>query len=242
MLLCRDLGPTVRFLERSGPAAASLLCLATGRAGERARWVRADNPADPQVVLARHHWLYLYSSTRSKGTPALDWLPARWQRRFAATPGWVHRRLARLGRVGWQTRCEMYALTDPGRLPDRSAHRVGPLRAEDAPTIARHWPYGRRPDYIVGRISRGPGAAIRREGRLVAWALTHADGALGFLHVLDEFRGQGMARSIGIRLARCQLRLGIRPFVYIERTNRPSLSLTQSLGFEPFGEYVWFGP
>ena len=39
--------------------------------------------------------------------------------------------------------------------------------------------------YIRWRIEHGPTAAIRRRGRLAAWALTHGDGSLGFLHVLD---------------------------------------------------------
>lgn len=242
MRLCHDVGPATRFLERHLPASRSLLNLVAGRAGTHAAWVRADDPADPRVVVARNRWLYLYSRDRQAGRCALESLPPRWQRRFAATPGWVWRYYRRQGRVGWQTRCEMYALADATRLRTRSRHRVSPLVAADAPLVTRYWPYGRRPGYVLERLRSGPSAAVRRRGRPVAWALTHSDGSMGFLHVLDEYRGQGMARSIGTWLARRQLERGIGAFVYIARDNRASISLTGSLGFEPVGDYVWFGP
>ncbi|HDQ99006.1 MAG TPA: GNAT family N-acetyltransferase [candidate division WOR-3 bacterium] len=136
----------------------------------------------------------------------------------------------------------MYALADARRLRTRPRHRITPLVKSDIPLVVRHWPYGRRADYISERIRGGLSAGIRHDGRLAAWALTHADGSMGFLHVLDEFRGQGMARSIGAWLARRQLRQGVGAFVYIETRNRASIALTESLGFERVGEYAWYGP
>lgn len=241
MRLCHDLAPVVRFLERHQPASLSLLNIISGRTGERPGWVRADNPADPGAVLARFRWLYCFSPDPDTGRRLLDRLPVRWQPRFHATPAWAWRHLCRHRQIDWETRCFMYALTDPRRLRGRSRHRVGPLTPADAALVAGHWPYGRSPDLILERIRHGTSAAVRRDGRPVAWALTHADGSMGFLHVLAEYRGQGMARSIGTWLARHQLAADTGAFVYIERKNRASLSLTESMGFERVGEYVWFG-
>lgn len=241
MHICRDLVPVIRFLEDNTPASLSLLNIVTGRTDESAAWVRADNPDSPRVVLARSRWLQMLSPDRKPGIAALDWLPGRWRIRFRAAPDWAWRYLRRRKRVTWQTRCLMYALTDPKELQIRPRHRIRPLTPTDAPLIAQHWPYGRRPDYILERIHRGPTAAVYRQGRPVAWALTHSDGSMGFLHVLPSYRGQDMARSIGAWLARRQLQAGTGAFVYIERTNRASLNLTESLGFKPVGEYVWCG-
>jgi predicted GNAT family acetyltransferase len=37
------------------------------------------------------------------------------------------------------------------------------------------------------------------------------------------------------------LRLGLQPFLYIVKTNRASIRLTESMGFTRGGEYGWFG-
>lgn len=242
MRLCRNLEPVIRFLERNDPAARTLLNLVTGRAGSRANWVRADDPVNPTVVVARHRWLYLFSPDRRAGLRAVDELPARWQRRFAATPAWLLDAHLRRGGVGWHTRCYMYALSDARHLSARPGHRITPLTEADVPLVVRHWPYGRRADYVSERIRNGLSAGVRADGRLAGWAMTHADGSMGFLHVLDEFRGNGMARSIGAWLARRQLGRGAGAFVYIETRNRASIALTESLGFARVGEYAWYGP
>jgi 8-oxo-dGTP diphosphatase len=118
---------------------------------------------------------------------------------------------------------------------------VESVLSSDARFVASFWPYGRSPEYVRERIRALPSAAIRRNGRLVAWSLTHDDGSMGFLHVLDEWRGRGFARALTTALALRLLRLGLRPFLYIVQTNTPSIRLTESMGFTRAGSYGWFG-
>jgi 8-oxo-dGTP diphosphatase len=117
------------------------------------------------------------------------------------------------------------------------------LGSGDSRLVAEHWPYNDNKNdlrYINWRIKTGPTAAIRRQGRLVAWALTHGDGSMGFLHVLKPWRGQGMARTIGTALAQRLLGKGIGPFLFIEKKNRASIRLTRTMGFERVGTFAWF--
>jgi 8-oxo-dGTP diphosphatase len=167
-------------------------------------------------------------------------------------------------RIRWTAPCWLYVLDPQGgifRGPDdrcqtkgrnqgsrakRSLvidrrHRVGKLTCRDAALVTKYWPHGKSRGYVAWRIQAGPTCAIRRRGKLVAWAMTHADGAMGMLHVLDEYRGRGMARSITTALAERCLKAGIRPFLYIVKKNTASIRLTESMGFTRVGELAWFG-
>jgi 8-oxo-dGTP diphosphatase len=136
--------------------------------------------------------------------------------------------------------CYLYVL-ESGKLVIDRRHKIGTLKPNDAEKIVSYWPHGRNADYIRWRIRTGPTCAIRRNGKLVAWAITHGDGAMGILHVLKEFRGLGMARSITTALAERSLRAGIKPFLYIVKRNKASIRLTESMGFTRHGIYCWFG-
>jgi len=165
---------------------------------------------------------------------------------FSATPT----RLCRLirshwrgpdaGRRLWYNHCYLYVLR-PDRLVIDRTHRVSRLRPEDAPLIARAWPYGRSPDRILRRIRSGPGYCIRRNEAPVAWGLTHDDGSMGFLHVVEQYRHQGMAKTLTTALAERLLRLGVQPFMYIITDNWASLRLTASMGFSRAGRFSWLG-
>jgi predicted GNAT family acetyltransferase len=64
---------------------------------------------------------------------------------------------------------------------------------------------------------------------------------MGFLRVVEEYRGQGMARTITTALAEHLLRLGVQPFMYIVTDNAASLRLTAGMGFSRAGRFSWFG-
>ncbi len=222
--------------------------MVAGAAGNIPRWIRVDNPACPQAVVCRtDRRLTLYAENPRAAACVVASLPRNLRQRFGATPSRFFRTIRRLWpgpdarRRAWTNYCHMYILK-PGRLAPAPRVRVGPLRPADAPLIARNWPYGRRRvEYVKSRIKAMPSSCIRRDGRPVAWALIHDDGSMGMLHVLEQFRGQGLARAITAHLARQVGKLGIQPFVYIVRTNRASISLTETMGFEKQAEYIWFG-
>ncbi|NTW25985.1 MAG: GNAT family N-acetyltransferase, partial [Lentimicrobium sp.] len=94
-------------------------------------------------------------------------------------------------------------------------------------------------DYLSLRLKLGGGFFIEQDGQPVAWAMTHDDGSVGMLHVLDKYRGRGYARVL-IQAMSVEVRKKGRPvFAHIEPVNFPSLNLFQSLGFEVRSRVTW---
>jgi 8-oxo-dGTP diphosphatase len=235
------------LLEEGGARTASVRNLVFGLAGARARWVRVDDPNRPRAVLCRGRRLYLWAREPAAARAALAGLPARTRCNFSAMPGRLvpacRRHFAALRpnvKQSWTNACWLYELAG-SPPPPVCGMRVERLVPADAATIAGLWPHGRRVEYVRARILAWPSCAVRRGGRLVAWGLTHDDGSMGFLHVLDEWRGRGFARAVTAVLARRLLDRGIRPHLYIMQDNRASISLTESCGFRRVEDYWWFG-
>jgi len=244
MPLCRDPKLILPLLLNDESGTRSIRNLAFGRAGAWARWIRVDSLDDPRAVVlrsgARYRGgrLYMYADDDNAARSVLAELKPLRKVFFAGTP----RRLARLIREFRQlsrVRTNYLYVLNPARLVEDRSHRVGTLRPEDAPVVARHWANGRQVHYVRWRISVGPTCAIRRKGELVAWGATHADGSMAMLRVLEEYRGLGMARAITCAMARRVMAWGLEPFLHINRNNWASIRLTESMGFERYGVYAW---
>lgn len=95
-------------------------------------------------------------------------------------------------------------------------------------------------DYITDRLARGPSAGVFEGDRLVAWALTHDDGAIGFLQALEEYRGKGYALAVTNAVITQVRAMGNVPFVHIEETNVKSLALAKKTGFVVDRRVHWF--
>ncbi|KAB2849155.1 MAG: GNAT family N-acetyltransferase [Ignavibacterium sp.] len=70
-----------------------------------------------------------------------------------------------------------------------------------------------------------------KKNKLVAWGLTHDDGALGSLHVLDDYRKKGYGREILLSLIHQNRKLGRISFAQIEEKNQKAINLVEQLGF-----------
>jgi GNAT superfamily N-acetyltransferase len=95
------------------------------------------------------------------------------------------------------------------------------------------------PTYVEERISKSISAAIMKKDKLVAWGLTHDDGALGSLHVLDEYRKKGYGKEILISLIHQNKKLGKISFVQIEEKNTKATNLIEQLGFVKDRRVSW---
>ncbi len=87
------------------------------------------------------------------------------------------------------------------------------------------------PAYVEERITKSISAAIFKRDKLVAWGLTHDDGALGSLHVLDEYRKKGYGKEILISLIHQNRKIGKMSFAQIEERNINAARLVEHLGF-----------
>jgi GNAT superfamily N-acetyltransferase len=246
MPICHDPALVRPLLLTDEPGTRSIYNLIHDRAGARARWVRVDDLADPQAIIIRsgarfrNRRHYIYAASNHAAENLLAEIPRDWKLMFAASPSRLARVVRKFRKFNFIHLNYLYVL-EPENLVTYRSHRVESLRTEDAPRIARLWANGRQLNYVRWRISAGPSAAIRRNGSLIAWGATHADGSMAMLRVLEEYRGQGLARAITYVLARRVITWGLRPFLHIHRNNKASISLCESMGFTRHSLCAWFG-
>lgn len=94
-------------------------------------------------------------------------------------------------------------------------------------------------EYIQERICNGIGLGIYRDKKLVAWAITHDDGAIGFLNVVEEYRRKGYGSDVTVAMIKKLLEQGEIPFVHIEEDNEKSMNLAIKTGFRKDRRIHW---
>lgn len=119
---------------------------------------------------------------------------------------------------------------------------VTPLKVEDADEIQNTHAYGEFTDvdYVKVQIKSGHHGCIRIEGKLVAWAITHDDGAIGFLYVLPEYRGKNYGYEVTAYIISKLRNDNLPVYVHIESDNIHSIELSKKLGFIEDRNVRWF--
>ena len=87
-------------------------------------------------------------------------------------------------------------------------------------------------EYIEDRLSKDISAGIFVNDILVAWGFTHDDGALGFLHILENFRNKGYGTAILLGLIQMRKKAKKPVFGNIISENIASINLVTKLGFK----------
>ena len=129
---------------------------------------------------------------------------------------------------------------------DEQEHEVRPVGIEWAGQIAKWWdPENPTEPYVRSRLENGLSAGIYDEDRLVAWYATHVETdkvvIMGFLHVLDEYRRKGYARSLSCALSKEIFRRGKIPACHVYMDNEPSIRLMESLRLRKGKQQVFTG-
>lgn len=145
--------------------------------------------------------------------------------------------------VGWWGDAILYRL-DRADFRDVQAHEVEPLDPNFAAKIAKIWaPDWPSEGYVRSRITKGLNGAIYENGEPVAWYMTHLETddvvMLGFLHVLDEYRGRGYAKSLSCALIKQTFAKDKVPCCHVYTDNAASIQLMEGLGFRRVCLQVW---
>lgn len=161
---------------------------------------------------------------------------------FATLEHWMVPEVRARGDVESELTCIRYIL--PRGKTDAEVpvgEPVRTLKPEDAPTICEHSEYGEyiSREYIEAAISEGFSAGVEERGKLVAWATTHDDLAIGNLHVLPSHRRRGLGGLLVTVLAGKLREAGYLPVMNIEADNTASRGLATRLGFEPDRSVTW---
>ena len=140
--------------------------------------------------------------------------------------------------IEWKLSCEKYVYENDRILKSENVYE---LTEDDAYYIQDDYSYSSFTDieYIKFRIQNGIGLGIKKHNKLVAWVMTHDDGAIGFMHVLENYRNRGYALTLTNEIIRRLLCTDDLPFVHIEKNNEKSIKLAEKSGFKYFGEVHW---
>lgn len=224
--------------------------------GLRLRGVRilVDDPDRPRGALLTHDGLLwdVYSPDARVARNMLDEFPRREHTVFFGLAGPLLEHVRRRFEGVTEIPATLYVLADPShfRPADPAGETLGVLASEHTGPVSDAWtvhdfesPEARRA-YVRSCIDRGPTAAVLREGRPVAYGVTHADGSIGILHTEPALRRQGLGRKVLSTLVRKLLERRAMVYAYVAVGNVPSIALMETTGLRAVqdGAVVTVGP
>ena len=201
---------------------------------------RIDQVGDTIRVRGKsdHDWNYISSNSKDEFQRLLGELGN--ERYFAILEDWMVPLVEAEGTLDWKLSCIKFFYPEAKEIPMIDAP-ITPLSIEDAEWIYKNGEYSHFTStlYIREMIQKGPAIGIRQDGELVAWVMTHDDGAIGFLHVLPGYRSRSYAVALTCEMIRRVKHGGKIPFVHIEEENTSSIRLAKKLGFEEERKVHW---
>jgi ribosomal protein S18 acetylase RimI-like enzyme len=143
--------------------------------------------------------------------------------------------------IVWDLTAVQYYLADDVQIPT-PLHKTVQLKVKDAQTVYLNSDYKEyiNMQYVSDRIASGISACLYEGDKLVSWAITQDDGAIGFLHTLEDHRRKGYARSITLSMIEKLRSAGELPFAYAVPSNSRSIDLLLELGFKKNKTIHWF--
>jgi 8-oxo-dGTP diphosphatase len=159
---------------------------------------------------------------------------------FASAEDWMIPIIAEKRSAEWILSTMRYYLPENVQVPENKIEVI-PLTTDHIGFIISQSNYKQflTPAYVEERIYKSISASIMKKDKLVAWGLTHDDGALGSLHVLDEYRKKGYGKEILISLIHQNRKLGKISFAQIEEKNTKATNLIKQLGFVKDRRVSW---
>ena len=103
------------------------------------------------------------------------------------------------------------------------------LDVSGLPQVAAHYQLEGE-DYLRSLLERGQLFGGFLNGVMVGFAGRHAEGSIGLLEILPQYRRQGFATALERYMIRLELSLCHIPFGQVLTDNAPSLALQRSLG------------
>ena len=195
---------------------------------------------DSAIIVGKsdYEWAYLIGSNKDELRMLLK--QSDDIKYFSSIEEWMIPIVSKYGSIDWELETNRFIL-DKNITIDTPKNKVVSLSVEDAEYIYDYSFYQdyTSVDYFRERLKRYISAGIFEDGKLVAWGLTHDDGALGSLFVLDDYRKKGYGRDIILNLISKNRMNGQPNFANIELDNLASMSLFTKLGFTVDRKIFW---
>lgn len=133
-----------------------------------------------------------------------------------------------------------YLRTMAPAAPDCEAE-IRQLELSHLPAVVEHYAENGVDDgYLSGLIEQGELYGAFEGGTLMAFIGRHAEGSMGLLEVLPQYRRRGLGRLLQSHLIDLELSRGRIPYGQVFDGNEASLALQQSLGMtRSMGRLYW---
>lgn len=184
-------------------------------------------------------WIYISGKNKEELRRLLQSLKAD-DLCFASLEDWMIPEVRQNREIEWQLTTMRYFLPDKAVIPDNKI-KLDPFNTDDAEYIKENSDYKQflTTEYLKQRIKQSFTAGVIKNNKLVAWSLTHDDGAIGALYVLNKFRKRGYASEIICNLSHKIRRTGGIPIAQIEEKNLPAVKSFEKLGFVKDRRVTW---
>ena len=189
---------------------------------------------DSVLILGKsdHLWAHILSSSESELSILLNKYHMK-TKYYSSVEDWMIPMILSHGTADWVMATNRFIL-DSGVITDLPRSNIVRIDKSYASHIYNNSDYKDyiSIEYIENRLSKDISAGILVNNTLVAWGFTHDDGALGFLHVLEDYRKKGYGMDILLGLI--QMRRTERKPVFgnIAPENVASTNLATKLGFK----------
>ena len=188
--------------------------------------------ANSAIILGKsdHMWAHLISSSKLELQHLLGHFYNK-TKYYYSVEEWMIPHILEYGDSDWTMKTRRYILPDSVAVPN-TKQKTSPLLIKEEHHIFNHSDYRKYTSigYIEDRLQKGVSAGIQMDDQLVAWGFTHDDGALGFLHVLPEYRKQGLGEQVLLSLIHQRRAKNLPIFCNIVPDNLPSINLVKKLG------------
>jgi 8-oxo-dGTP diphosphatase len=160
---------------------------------------------------------------------------------FASIDDWMFPVLTEGNEIIWDLSMIQFFLPDDVQITTPEYETVQ-LTNKDAQTVYHNSEYKEyiSIEYVTDCIQKGRSAALYENNRLVSWAITQDDGAIGFLHTIDEYRKKGYGYNITLSMIQKVRDGGGLPFANVLESNKRSINLLLKLGFKENKKIHWF--
>lgn len=184
------------------------------------------------------NWVYISSSSEDELKALLK--KCEEDEFFFVPEDWMLPFVIKNREIEWKMSC-MKLIFPENKEIAKYNYEVRQLKVEDAEYIYHNSKYQDYTDieYIARQIRKGISLAIYEEDKLAAWVMTHDDGAMGFMHVIEKYRKKGYGYGLTMAMIDRLRNMGKVPFVHIEEDNYRSMGLALKAGFTKDRKVHW---
>lgn len=187
-------------------------------------------------------WVYISSSSEDEMKKLLDKYSE--EEYFVAMENWMLPCIIQGKEIEWKLSCIKLYFPEDSLISDMSRgsdNKIYKLTLDDSQYIYENSKYKEYTSlkYIQDRITNGIALGVRENNKLIAWLMTHDDGAIGFLNVLKDYRRKGYGYYLTMSIIKELRDKGKVAFIHIEENNIKSMKLALKTGFKEYGKIHW---